>query len=134
MKRFHTIQFSISINFCLQSVKCQKIVLYQTIQFSLSIHFKCQNSPISNQLIKSTQFSSIWPIDRLLSGATTPDQIGPEGDGNEGVLRIPQSSIFTRASLSDSLVSYPRHSLRGRDLLFCRGTVGVFYSSSRLCN
>ena len=36
--------------------------------------------------------SSIWPIDRTLSGATTPGQSGPESDGNEGVLRIPQSS------------------------------------------
>ena len=34
-----------------------KSVLFQTIQFSIS-----------------TQFSSIWPIDRTLSGATIPDQ------------------------------------------------------------
>ena len=27
-----------------------------------------------------------------LSGATTPGQSGPVSDGNEGVLRIPQSS------------------------------------------
>ena len=42
-----------------------------------------------------TQFSSIWPIDRTLSGATTPGQSGHGSDGNEGVLRIPQSSCIT---------------------------------------
>ena len=30
------------------------------------------------QLSINTQFSSIWPIDRTLSGATTPDQTGPK--------------------------------------------------------
>ena len=29
------------------------------------------------------QFSSIWPIDRALSGATTPGQSGPGSNGNE---------------------------------------------------
>ena len=33
--------------------------------------------------------SSIWPIDRTLSGATTPAESGLGGDGTEGVLRIP---------------------------------------------
>ena len=42
-----------------------KKVLFQTIQFSISI-----------------QFSSIWPIDWVLSGATTPAQRGPGSDGN----------------------------------------------------
>ena len=32
--------------------------------------------------------SSIWPIDRILSGATTSDQIEPGNDSNEGVHRI----------------------------------------------
>ena len=34
------------------------------------------------------------------------DQSGPGSDGNEGVLRIPQTSSITGASLSDYLVSY----------------------------
>ena len=55
--------------------------------------------------------SSIWPIDRTLSGATTPDYSEPRSDGNEGVLGILQSSSITWASLSDCLVSYPGHSL-----------------------
>ena len=44
------------------------------------------------------QFSSIWPIDWTLSGATTPGQSGPESDGNERVLCIPQSFSIPEAS------------------------------------
>ena len=69
-------------------------VLIQTIQFSIS-----------------TQFSSIWSIERTLSGATTPGKSGPGSDGNERVLCIPQSSSTTGISSSDCLVSYPEHSL-----------------------
>ena len=65
-----------------------KTVLFQAVQFSIS-----------------TQFSSIWPIDRTLSGATTPGQSGPWSDSKDGVLRIPQSSCITGASPSDCLVS-----------------------------
>ena len=46
------------------------------------------------------------PLIGPLSGATTPGQNGPESNGNEGVLRIPQGP-----SPSDCLVSYPEHSL-----------------------
>ena len=66
-----------------------KTFLFPKIQFSLS-----------------TQFSSVWPIDKALLGATTPGQSGPGSDGNKGVLRIPQSSRFTEASPSDYLLSY----------------------------
>ena len=45
------------------------------------------------------------------SGATILDQSEPGSDGNEGVLRIPQSSNITGASPSDCLVSYPGYSL-----------------------
>ena len=69
------------------------------IQFSIT-QFKCQNSSIS-----STQFSSIWPIDRKLSDATTPGQSGPGSNG------ISQSSSITGTSPSDCLVSYLGHSL-----------------------
>ena len=57
--------------------------------------------------------SSIWPIDRTLSGATTPGQSQLGSDGNEGILRIPQSSSITEVSPSDCLVSYTGHSLEG---------------------
>ena len=63
----------------LRIIKCQT-VLFQTIQFSIS-----------------TQFSSIWPIDRTLSGATTPGQSGSGRTVIKGVLNIPQSSNITGA-------------------------------------
>ena len=44
---------------------------------------------------------------RALSGATILGQRGAESNGNERVLRIPQSSSITGTSLSDRLVSYP---------------------------
>ena len=66
-----------------------------------------------------------------LSGATTPGQNGPGSDGNEGVLRIPQSSSITGTSPSDCLVSYPGHSL-WEGVTLSREAVGVFYSPSRV--
>ena len=67
----------------------------------------------------------------VLSGATTLGQSGPGSNGNEGVLRIPQSPSITGTSPSDCLVSYPEHTLEGV-LPLCRGAVSVFYSPSRL--
>ena len=52
---------------------------------------------------------SIWTIDRIVSGATTPGQNEPWNNGNEGVLCIPQDSSITEAAPSDCLVSYPGH-------------------------
>ena len=68
-------------------------MLFQTIQFSIS-----------------TKFSSIWPVEKTLSGATTPGQSGPGSDGSEGVLGIHQNSCITGTSTSYCLVSYPGHS------------------------
>ena len=51
------------------------------------------------------QFSSIQPTDRALSGITIPGQSGPGSNGNEEVLRIPQSPSNTETSPSDCLVS-----------------------------
>ena len=90
-----------------------KTVLFLAIQFSI-------NAP----------FSSIWPIDRTLSGATTPGQIVPESDGNEGVLRIPQSSSITGTSPLDDLASHAGYLLVG-GVPLCKNAVGVFYSPSR---
>ena len=61
------------------------------MQFS-SLYFKTVQAI---QFIISTLFISIWPIDRTLSGATSPSKSGPVTDGNEGLLRIPQSSNLT---------------------------------------
>ena len=63
--------------------------------------------------MKKAQFSSIWPIDRTLIRYTTPRQSGPGSDGNQGVLRIPQSSSIAGTSSSDCLVVYREHSLGG---------------------
>ena len=52
-----------------------------------------------------TLFSSIWPIDRTLSVASTPGQSEPGSNGN-GVLCNPQSSIITGKSPLDCLVLY----------------------------
>ena len=46
--------------------------------------------------------SSIWPIDRTLSGATTPGQCGLVNNGNKGALHIPQIS-------KAGSMSYPGH-------------------------
>ena len=48
---------------------------------------------------------SIWPIDKALSGATTPDLSGPGSNGDKEVVFISQSSSITGASPSDC--SYP---------------------------
>ncbi len=55
--------------------------------------------------------SSIWPIDRTLSGTTILDQSRPGSDGNKEVLSILQSSSISGASPSNCLVLYPGHSL-----------------------
>ena len=67
-----------------------KSVIFQTIQFSIS-----------------AEFSSIWSIERTLSGATIPGQSEPRSDGSEGVVRISQISCSITETLpSDCLVSY----------------------------
>ena len=81
-------------------------------QFKYTI--KCKNSQFQTiQFSVITQFSSIWLIDRTLSGTTTSGHSGPGIDGNKEVLRIFQSSSITGTSPSDCLVSYPGHLLRG---------------------
>ena len=129
---FQTIQFNICIVFVHTLTNIQR-VLFQKIQFSISTQFQCQKVVLS-QTIRfsvSMQFSSIWPIDRTLSGATTLGQSGPASDGNEGVHCIPQSSSITGTLPSDYLVSYLGRSL-GLVLPLCWDAVGVFYSPSRM--
>ena len=76
--------------------------------------------------------SSIWPIGRTLSGATTPGQSWPGSDGNEVIIRIPKSSIISGDLPSDCVVSYSEHSLERGVLILCREAVAVFYNTSRL--
>ena len=68
--------------------------------------------------------SSIQPIDRALSGATTQGQIGFGTNGNKGAFCIPQSSSITGVSPSDYLVSYPGNSGGGGSFY----AVSAFYS------
>ena len=89
-----------------KSILYIKTVPFQTIQFSIS-----------------TQFSSIWPIGRTLSGSTTPGQSEPDSDGSEGVLCIPLS--ITRTSPSDYLESYTGQSLGRVLLLNCSSRLGL---------
>ena len=106
----------------MHTVKCQTFP-FQIIPFSMQklFHFKQSSLNVKRVLFlavqfrTSSQFSSIWPIERTLSGATTPGKSGPWSDGNERILRIPKSSNITEASPSDCLVSYPGH-LLGRSL------------------
>ena len=70
---------------------------------------------------------SIWPIDKILSGATTPVQRGPRSSGNEVVLHILQI-LKTGVSPSDSLLSYPVNPLGG---LTYQQICSVFYSLSQ---
>ena len=56
--------------------------------------------------------SSFWPIDEILSGATTPGLNGFESNENEGVLRIPETGASPSDDIMSSLelslaVSYP---------------------------
>ena len=55
--------------------------------------------------------SFISPIDRTLNFAGS--QSGPESNGNDRVLRIPQSFSITATSTLDCLMSYPGQSLVG---------------------
>ena len=71
------------------TVSMLKTLPFQTTQFSIS-----------------RLFSSIWPIDKVLSDAATPSQSGPGCDGNKGVHRIPQSSRITGTLPSDCFMSY----------------------------
>ena len=43
--------------------------------------------------------NSVWPIDGTLTRTTTPGQSGARGNGNKGVLHIPQSSRARASSL-----------------------------------
>ena len=69
-----------------------KTILFQTVQFSVS-----------------TQFSSIWLIDRTLSGATTLSPSGLGCNSNKWVPRISQCSSITGTTPSDCLVSSTGH-------------------------
>ena len=61
---------------------------------------KCKNSKF-----QTIQFSAIWHIDVILSGATIPVQSGPGTDNSKEELFIPESFSITVASPLDCLLS-----------------------------
>ena len=101
--KFQTIQFSIV--FCypqlnVKTVQFQRIPFsinsFQTIQFSISTQFQCQKKVLFQpiQFLISIQFSSIWPIDKTLSGATTQGQRWPESDAIKGFSTFPEAAVL----------------------------------------
>ena len=50
-------------------------------------------------------------MDKTLPGANSPGQSGPGSNGNEWLLRIPQSSSITGTSPLDGSVPFSGHSL-----------------------
>ena len=104
------------INHC-RLFNAWSIFVYMNNSFKKFILTQVHNSnvkTVQSQTLQfgiNTQFSSIKPIDKNLSGTTTPGQSGPGCDSNEGVLHIPHSCSFNGASPSDCLVSYLGHSL-----------------------
>ena len=88
-------------NTCLfQAIKLSQIVLIQRLLFSISIVFVHPHLNVETVLFHaihlsiSTQFSSIKPIERTVSGATILGHVGPESDGNKEVLAFPKSLAF----------------------------------------
>ena len=69
--------------------------------------------------------SSIWAIDKPLSGITTPGQSGFGSDGSERVVHIPQSSSITGAS-TIRLFNVTSRILIEEVLTLCTDAVSVF--------
>ena len=118
--------------FLFQAIQFSQTIQIQTIQFSVKIvfvHTQLNVKTVRFQTVQfciSTQFSSNWHIDKTLRGATTSGQSEPESNGNERVLRIPQSSSIT------GLFSVLSWTLIVGILPLCRGTVGIYSCPSRL--
>ena len=66
-------------------------------------------------------------MDKTLTGTITLDQSGPENNGNDWVLHVPQSS---KTEALDDLLSYSRY-LLGVSYPLYRGAVSIFYSLSQ---
>ena len=140
-KQFYFKQFSLAEvqnlnakNISISSYSVNQTVLFQTIQFSIQkqFHFKQFSLALILSLnVKAalfqeiqfsigTQLSSIWPIDRTLSGSTTLGQGGTP---------LPQSSSITGTSLSDCLMSQSGHSLGGSPSLLKRSSLCILHPS-----
>ena len=90
---------------CKYTVYLSKTFLFQAIQFSQTVQILTIQFSISMQFYLTHRWD---PIRCYHTG-----QSEPGSNGNEGVLRISQSSCITGTSPSDCLVSYLGHSLVG---------------------
>ena len=107
------VQVRISIDFSYELLNV-KIVLFKTIQFSIS-SFNVKTVLLQTiQFSICTQFSSIWSIERTLSGVTTSEQSRPARNGSKWVLRLSQSSSIHGTTPLDCLASNTEHSLMNR--------------------
>ena len=82
--------------------KCNKQL--KTIDYLVYGCSELTKRRIYTKALKSNSISplrNLYAIDRIGSGATTPSLSGPGSNGNEEVLRIPQSSSITGTSPSD---------------------------------
>ena len=93
--QFYSQQFCLALvhslvlkTFLFQAIQFSQTVLFQWIQFSINIVFVHTQLNVKTVLFQVIPFSSIWPTDRVISGATTPAQSGPGSDGSEGVLSL----------------------------------------------
>ena len=105
--------------FCRYTQLNDQTVLFLTIQFSISYLFT--HSLNTKQLYLTHRCYKVLPF---------LGQSEPGSDGNEGILRIPQSSSITGTSPWDCLVSYQNTRWEGSYPL-CREAVDVFYSPSK---
>ena len=147
---YHECTVLLSQIYLFQVIQFSQTVLIQTIQFSMSTDFAYMQLNVITVILKqfstvsisktvtfptiqfsiSTQFSSIWHVERALTSATIQDQSGSGADGNEGILRILQSSSIFGTSLSDCFVSY--QDAHFGVLPLCRDAVDLFSRPSQL--
>ena len=83
------------------------------MKYQSFVYTQLNDQTVLFQIIQvSESNSSIWPIDRTLSGVTIPSQSEPGSDGNERILHITQSSSITGASATECFMSSTEHSLK----------------------
>ena len=105
-------------------IKGNDVMMMEWCQMLVILWFL--NDSTHRVIFHHLNISSIWSIDRDLSGATTPGQSGPWNNSNKGVLNI------SGASTSDIFNAISRKLVRwGWDISICRDAVGVFCSPSR---
>ena len=100
-KHILSITYIIETELFLYTVKGFQVLLYNSHNLTsvLSLHI----------------VSSVWPIERKISGVTTSGHMGPGSNDNEAVFGD-LGNTFHKSSTKPTygLISYPRHLLGGR--------------------